>query len=167
MADKAHLAIVKLGSREKWQLFRADFSVIMPNLIGADLSSADLSGYNLFSALLIGSNLSGADLSGADLNGAQLAGADLSHANFSRANLECANLAGANLNNTNFENCLMGGVTFQRNDLSNCLGLDTITVELPASIDYPTLKTTENLPIDFLQKLGFPESFIRCLIEWG
>lgn len=166
MNNREQLDILMKG-REAWKEWRSENLLTFPRLIGANLAGADLRGYNFLGSTLIGVDFTGANLSNSLLNGAILINANLSNAILIGANLDSATLSGAILDNTNFENCSMGGVIFQRNDLSKCLGLDTITVELPASIDYPTLKTTESLPINFLKKLGFPESFIRCLHEWS
>lgn len=190
MANAEHLEILKSGV-EKWNEWREKNEIITPDLFGADLSHAFLTGANLTGAILteaflteaflIGAFLTEANLSNADLSEAFLFNADLSNAILSNANLSYADLSEANLSNAylenatlletrldkvNFAGCIFARTTFGLTDLSTCLGLDTVQVEYPCTIDFQTLRASKNLPKSFLLKIGLPELYIDYLPEF-
>lgn len=159
------------------------------NLRGADLSEADLRGADLGRANLTDANFGRADLSGADLSRAyflaailsetDLSKANLHYANFWGANLTWANLTGANLTgadlyqtvfrNTivleaNFGSAVLGGTVFANCDLSDAINLGTVLHNFPSTIGIDTiLRSSGNIPEEFLRGAGVPEEIIRGL----
>ena len=102
-----------------------------------------------------------ADLSDADLIGTNLIGANLSYAILSKANL-----FEAKLDNANFERCTFNRTIFGLTDLSTCLGLETVQVQYPCTIDFQTLRASRSLPKLFLMKIGLPELYIDYLPDF-
>jgi hypothetical protein len=191
MANPEHLAKLKEGV-EAWNWWRLENPEIKPslsrvnfkgtdlqgmNFVGADLSEADLSGANLISMFLDEANLSGANLNGADLcgayliradlqranlNWANLNKADLSEANLNLANLNIANLRETNLSKTNLSGAIVGYTAFVNVDLSEVIGLETVTHYGPSSIGIDTIyKSKGKIPHIFLRGAGVPEFFIE------
>lgn len=147
----------------------------------ADLSGADLSGANLGIANLCDAKLINTDLTDANLSRAKLRNADLSHAklrnaDLNHADLTDANLFGADLNNVDLSkadltgailsNVEIGYTIFGLTNLSTCIGLETVEVTAPCTIDFQTLRASRNLPQSFLLKIGLPELYIDYLPDF-
>lgn len=168
MANPEHVAIVKQGAAgiEAWrklnplgQLDLSGANLRMAQLPGADLRGADLSGVDLYAATLSGANLSGADLYVADLREVDLCQADLSGANMSGADLTGADLTGARFANSK---CVL--TVFSDVDLSDVVGLETITHKGPSRIGVDTLFWSKGkIPEAFLRGAGVPEVLIEYL----
>ena len=77
------------------RLVKAEKSLRVYDLTGANLTRAELKGANLSDAKLEGANLTRAELEDANLSDAELEGAKLEGANLKRANLKFAELTGA------------------------------------------------------------------------
>ena len=146
------------------------------DLSGTKLSRAGLSGANLVSTILshadlshsvfFHADLSNAKLSGTNLSHAHLSGAHLSGVNLQNANLHGANLHGAILTDTDFYGAKIGNTVFGLTDMSTCLGLETVIIDNPCTIDFQTLRISKNLPKSFLLKIGLPELLIDYLPEF-
>lgn len=178
MANPEHVEIVKKGA-EAIAAWRKDHPKTVLDLIKANLSKADLFGANLNDA-----NLSKADLSKADLFGAGLVWADLSDANLSKADLSKADLSGADLNRSdlnrtnltetylsmtdlgdaNLSKAFVSETIFADVDLSDVVGLDTVTHREPSTIGVDTLfRSKGKIPASFLRGCGVPEILIEHL----
>ena len=182
------------ASLKQASLVKADLSnsaLKQVNFAGADLSGADLSGCdlteaNLRKADLRRANLQKADLTGANLTGAKLRQADLSSANliettldeadFNEANLsethlDRSSLIGTNLNRTimaytRLTDCTLGWGSLGGVDLTSVQGLETVTHIAPSNLGADTLDCAgKNLPLNFLQGCGVPESTIKHIID--
>jgi hypothetical protein len=165
----AHL---RLANLHRAHLSDADLSradLIHANLIDADLSGANLSGAKLSGVKLGGADLYAANLSGADLNYANLFAADLSRAELSGADLNSAHLTfayltDAHLKSADLTDAHMSGTSIANTDLSDVIGLDTVTHGGPSSIGIDTLyKSHGKIPESFLRGCGVPEELIRYL----
>lgn len=119
------------------------------DLTGADLREADLEGADFRWATLSRTNFSGARLVGADFHKARLAKAILRRANLTSANFEDADLEGAIL-----DAAIIGQTRLLDTDLSKAVGLSTISHAAPSLINESTLKTSGELPIEFLRGCG-------------
>src|SRR3954462_2532639 len=86
MINKEYVALLKQGV-EVWNLWRERNPLLLPKLIGADLSGACLVGVNLRKCSLVGADLTKADLCGADLIEADLGAAALGEASLVGADL--------------------------------------------------------------------------------
>jgi uncharacterized protein YjbI with pentapeptide repeats len=166
------------------------------DLTGADLDRIDLTGANLSevdlrNADLSRSKLRRADFRGADLRGAKLRASDLIHADFSTslivvddasdmawpADLRRASFRDAALLNTKFHDALVESTDFGgailcgtelvRIDLAELRGLDTCAHSGPSTIDFATLITSPNLPVEFLRGCGVPERLVNWLVSLG
>jgi len=140
------------------------------NLFGADLSETYLWTAYLWSTNLSEVNLFEADLREANLKNSDLGGANLTGVNFKDSNLYGANLSGANLREASFRKTVLTEANlsktflletiFSDTDLSKALNLDKCEFGGPSSIDHRTLYKSKNLPISFLQGIGFSDIFI-------
>ncbi|GCE09479.1 toll/interleukin-1 receptor domain-containing protein [Dictyobacter aurantiacus] len=127
------------------------------NLNQAQLCKASLSGANLSGARLCEADLSEADLfqvnlHRADLSGTRLDGAYFYQANLSKVNLTNADMKGAQLGLTVFADvnlCHVQGLEFAVHRCKSYLNLDVI------------MRFHNNLPIQFLQGVGFSNSIIN------
>ena len=177
MPNPEHLAILKEGV-ERWNAWRRENQVGLPDLTGADLATADLAGADLAGADLAGAYLTGANLEGAhlrwtnlhraDLAGAHLSLANLSEAHLRRANLRAANLfeanlRAANLRKANVEKAFLFDTIFADTDLTGATGLDQCIHVGPSTIDHRTLAKSGTLPLAFLRGCGLPQSYIDYL----
>jgi hypothetical protein len=146
------------------------------DLHGADLTSSDISfanleQANLEEALLRQANLFGAKLKGAnlkktDLFGADLRGADLREADLSGANLIGAALTGAKLKGTQLQGAMMGFTALGDLNLSETLGLDTLTHYGPSILGIDTLCQSKGMiPVKFLVGVGLPEKSIQPVMS--
>ncbi len=143
------------------------------NLSGANLSEANLSMANLSRAILKGAsirranltrtNLTRAKLKGANLNDAYLSEADLTKADLTEADLGRASLLNSKLKNVILTNSMLYRTVFGLTDLSTCRGLKSIKVSGKCIIDFETLKTSKNIPPDFLFRIGLPQNYIDYL----
>lgn len=174
MANPLHVEILKEGV-ELWNSWRHN-SHVKPDLTGAELSGLDLLAANLTRADLTGSNLTRANLTRAALVEANLSGvilteallsdADLIGATLTDANLKGANLKGAILDNTkltraDFTNCVMGLTILVDLNLSEAIGLESVTHQSPSNIGIDTIYVSSgNIPEAFLRGCGVPEDFI-------
>lgn len=175
MANSEHLAKLK-ESVEAWNIWRAVYPDIHPNLKGADFSGADLGLANLREtclekAKMHGANLIAASLAGAFLDGANLSEADLSHADLRNADLVGANLSGADLLGTDFTGADLDEVEvsgaklhlahFGDNDLSNVRGLESARYYGPSRIGIDTIyRSNGKIPEAFLRGCGVSDTFI-------
>jgi uncharacterized protein YjbI with pentapeptide repeats len=136
-----------------------------------DFRRATLRNAEFVNCDLQGANFADADLSGANFRGAKLQDVDFSHANlahvnFYRANLTGAVFVGANLFSTNYRETTMGQTIFANLDMETCVGLDSVTHEAPSSVGVECLyRSANNLPVMFLQGVGFPKIFLTYLLE--
>ncbi len=112
MADVDHLAKLKEGTA-KWNEWRNQNPLFLPDLGFADLCEVSLREANLSSA-----NLSMADLSGSDLRDADLGWANLSGANLSRAKLIFAGMREANLDMAILEDADLKGADLRKANLT-------------------------------------------------
>lgn len=146
------------------------------DLHGADLTSSDVSFANLEQAdleeallrqaNLFGTKLKGANLKKSDLFGADLRGADLRDADLTGANLIGAALTGANLKGTQLSGALVGFTALGDLDLSETLGLETLTHYGPSILGIDTLCQSQGkIPASFLIGTGLPEKSIQPLME--
>ncbi len=132
----------------------------LTNLNNADLSRAKLAGANLTRAFLGRASLGKADLSGANLAGANLA-ADLTEADLTGANLIEADLSGAYLTWTNLDQSIVGRTIFDRVDLSDVKGLETVVHSGPSTLGVDALYRSQGkIPEIFLRGGGLPDTFI-------
>jgi hypothetical protein len=131
---------------------------------GSDLSEADLSGVNFHRTYLGGTDLRGARLVAAfllstDLEQADLRGADLRNAELRGADLYLAKLGGVDLHGA-----ICVASRFDRTDLSDVKGLDTVTHYGPSTIGIDTLfHSGGKIPEAFLRGCGVPDTLIRSL----
>jgi uncharacterized protein YjbI with pentapeptide repeats len=123
---------------------------------------------------LTGVDLSGADLTGADLTGADLTGADLTRATFLKANLSDANLTGAvlystilastTLSNADFTAASCWGTVLADVDLSDLIGLDSVTHNGPSLLGIDTvIRSRGRIPETFLRNCGISDAFITYI----
>lgn len=145
-------------------------------LSNADLSKAHLDGASFVKAIMVGVDLSETELNRADFSGANITnavfkGAFLTGAIFREAqlNLEVNNITGwrkilpdaINLTSADFTNARMGWATFNNVDLSEVIGLETVSHYGPSVISIDTLsKSRANISEVFLRGCGIPENFI-------
>ena len=136
-----------------------------------DFRRAILRGAEFVDCDLRGANFADADLSGANFRDANLQDADFSNANLTKANFYHANLAGAafigaNLFLTNLREAKMAQTVFANLDMETCVGLETVKHEAPSSIGVECLyRSGNNLPVKFLEGVGFPEIVLTYLPE--
>ncbi len=128
------------------------------HLLGADLTGADLREAALVFTILQSSNLTMADLGGASLKEA-----DLRWANFEKANLRDANLRHADFQETDFKETRLSITTFDFSDLSKIKNLETCVHELPSTVGAESLRISGQLPLSFLQGVGFTTEEIEHL----
>lgn len=132
------------------------------NLSVANLRKSNLRGANLSVANLTGADLRDADLTAATLRAAQLFGANLGGANLTRADLIWANLSLTFLLGADLTQAVCHTTTFADCNLHEAHGLDSVVHSGPSSIGIDTLmRMRSNLPLQFLQGAGVPESIIR------
>ena len=146
-------------------------NLIGANLTGANLTGADLTGAKLGDAQLVDADLRdailrGAHLSGANLFGANLAGAKLSLATLRGTNLRATDLGGVNfhgasLSSANLGEALLAGSIFADSDLSEVLGLESVSHQGPSTIGIDSLYRSQGkIPDEFLRNAGVPEEII-------
>jgi uncharacterized protein YjbI with pentapeptide repeats len=173
MANPEHLEILKQGV-EKWNQWRKENRGVEPDLFRVIFLRKDISGdfagrRNLCGIDFSFSNLREADLENADLKDANLICADLSKANLVGANLTGANLVDtdfsyAKLDRADFTETAMGSTIFAATDLSQVLGLETVTPYEPSPVGIDTLYLSEGkIPESFLRDCGVPEHFITFI----
>ena len=113
---------------------------------GADLTRCDLTGALFVGADLTGANLSYSSFRDADLSYAMLAGAIVTDSDFQRANLQHAELATATLSGVKLVRPMLSQAHLSRTviarcpDLSQALGLDSLSYTSPSSIDLESLR---------------------------
>ena len=144
--DETHLRALELG-RDHWNALRTRDPALKPDLRGAALHGMSLELFDLREA-----DLEGADLSASSLSGARLEGANLARANLNGADLSGAHLAGARF----WETCVINA------NLSNAHGLGEADHSGPSPFDHRTFWRSKNIPKEFLQGCGVPESLIAC-----
>jgi uncharacterized protein YjbI with pentapeptide repeats len=169
MANPEHLEILKQGV-EVWNKWRKENRGVVPDLqavdlIGANLERAYLSRARLSFANLSDASLSYASLNDADLHNANLSDADLSSAKLKRADLRSAvlywaDLSYANLSNSILEDAYFGKTILGDTDLTNVTGLDSCNHAKASIIDHQTLIKSGDLPLNFLQGCGLPDTLI-------
>jgi uncharacterized protein YjbI with pentapeptide repeats len=141
------------------------------NLIGADLREAELDHAALNGAKLIEANLRGAKLTWAnlseanlreaDLSFANLRGADLHGADLREADLREADLLGAFLDGANLQKARLGFTVFGNNDLSSCIGLDSVRHDGPSTLGVDSIILSKGgIPRAFLRGVGLPDEWI-------
>jgi hypothetical protein len=147
----------------------------------ANLHMADLGEANLQEAELVSANLTRATFPSADLTNADLTHADLRFGTLYETNLSLAalveaklgsafligaNLAGADLTGADLSGAKCGGTVFGDLDLSNVIGLDTISHQSPSVVGVDTLyKSMGKIPDIFLRGCGVPEDLITYLLS--
>ncbi len=67
-------------SADDWNIYRREYAITRPDLIGADLSAAQLPGADLSGANLLKADVRAIDLTGSNLSNATLLQADLTGA---------------------------------------------------------------------------------------
>ena len=162
----ADLSRANLSRADLTQASLNDCSLREADLRNAALSRADLMTADLTSANLTACILRDADLRWADLSDAKLALADLRHAKLMGGRLALTDLDGADLSYAYFGLGYVSAV-----DLSQVVGLETITHGGPSSIDLYTLigsvrgagnKLTRELHTFFLGA-GVPSELLDAL----
>lgn len=151
MANEEQLAILKQGV-EVWNEWRRKNNYII-DLAEADLSEKELEHISFWSANLRKANLNGVNLSramahSADFTETNCVDANLSYAflfgaDFSRANFFGANLTKASLQDSRLTQARIGYTNFGSNDLSSCIGLETITHSAPSFISINTISESK------------------------
>ncbi|MBZ5632010.1 MAG: pentapeptide repeat-containing protein [Acidobacteriia bacterium] len=111
---------------------------------------------NLRGANLRATNLRGADLSGANLQGADLIQANLIDASLADSDLIEANLSGATVGGANFSSAKMGGTRLQDLDLSEAIGLETVSHAGASTTGASTInRSGSQVPESFLRGSGY------------
>lgn len=166
----ADLRRADLSEAILWGADLIDTDLRRAELIDANLRVADLSGADLKGAVLIEANLWEADLSKANLKGANLWRANLSGANLSGANLSEAHIfatlfKSTYLMNTNFKQSNFARTTISDCDLSNTLGLASVSHKGPSTIGIDAiLKSKGKIPVSFLKGCGVPDDVVKILL---
>lgn len=169
MANKEHLAIVKMGSEAIAEWIEKNPNRIL-DLCGANLRRVNLAHSSLNSANLQDVNLEWADLRWADLKGVNLTRANLTRADFHKADLSTANLSQANFTMTNLEdadlsnsilnNAIFGFTRLISTTLFNSKGLDTIEHKNISIVDKETFVKFETLPKNFKKHLTITKNAV-------
>lgn len=149
-ADLRGADLSDLEDPEPWEVLARETHLSgfgRPRLRGANLSRADLRS----------ANLRGANLRGANLENANLGGADLVGSNLSSAVLHSANLDGAHFSRT-----ILGSTSLHRTK-----GLGTIVHSGFSIIDETTLRSSPDLPLDFLRGVGLSDELISLYRSWS
>ena len=134
------------------------------SLYRADLRGADLREANLARSGLLRARLKGANLGGADLKGADLRETDLREADLRQATLLSANLRSADLEDANLDKAEIGSTTFEDNDLSKAIDLETVIHLGPSTLSIDTLyRSKGQIPEAFLRGVGIPENLIQLM----
>jgi hypothetical protein len=168
MANEEHLKILNQGL-EKWNAWRLEHPEVKPNLSYTDLTNANLNGadlrnVNLTEAALGYATLIYADLTNANLTCATLSRADLTSADLRHATLIAVDLTSATLNHTDFSCAIIGRTVFGYVDISETIGLESLTHRLPSTIGIDTIyKSKGKIPDVFLRKAGVPQDLITYL----
>lgn len=124
------------------------------NLSGAvmnncNLRAADLTATNLTIASLDECDLSGADLTHPFANGASFDRSNLSGARLNKALLRVVSFANSILSGTDFTGSEMGSTVFADNDLSQALGLETVSHGGPSTFGIDTVSIKGGNPHRF------------------
>ncbi len=139
------------------------------DLTDAVLIEANLSHAKLAMSQLVNTTLRGADLKGADLRYADLTDADLAGANLTNADLTGANLTETNLARTNMTGATISGTQFNKLDLRETQGIETMLHRGPSFVSTSTIEYSEgNIPEAFLRGAGLSDTFItyaRSLVQ--
>ena len=175
MANSEHVNILET-SIKTWNEWRLNNPFVRPDLRGADLHHLnlfveprsiepdDLSSTKvgpLFGLDFRGTDFEGANLRGTQIDSANLRFANLRNADLSRAFLTNNDFSGADLQLTNFTDGLFRGNLFGNNDLSQTLGLGTVSHYGPSTVGIDTLYISHGkIDVDFLKGCGVPDSFI-------
>jgi len=178
MANQEHLDILKQGV-DVWNQWRNEHPELEPKLYGADLRGSKLRGANFsnadFSYARLGATFytdTVADLTefqGANFRGAYLGNADLRFADLTRADLGQTILSGtdlsyARLKGSNLSDAWLMNTQFASTDLSEVIGLETVTHAGPSVIDISTIFYSRgNISEVFLRRAGVPEAFIAYM----
>jgi hypothetical protein len=134
------------------------------NFSGADLRGANFSSAVAYNAKFGGANLRGANLRGANLLGTVFHSADLQGADLRGAELRGADLYMAELGGADLTGAICVASRFDRIDLSDVKGLDTITHYGPSTIDIDTLfRSGGKIPELFLRRCRVPDALIHSL----
>ena len=187
--SKANLFEANLDDAE---LFEADLShanLRNARMCGTELGNADLSGACLISAKLVDAYLDEASLTEANLSGAEVTRAWLANAGLTDANLQNslllytqffdtqmsgADLRGADISDAvfadaimkgcNFAGATMGRTFFDGVDLSETVGLEHVSHDMPSSLSFSTiLVSSGRIPLSFLRGVGLPDNPIDYL----
>ncbi len=136
-------------------------NLFLTNLNGTNLSYSNLTQSNLLAAKLIKTNLSKAEL--ADSKFLEV---DLSETDLSEAKLTRTIFFSANLSKVNFKKAVLGHTVFTLSNLKMTKNLETVIVKYKCPIDFETLKSSSEIPKEFLSKIGLPDSYIKYLPEF-
>jgi hypothetical protein len=170
LADPKHLEILNEGAHA-WDLWRNKHPEIQPDLSRAEISGKDFSGISLDNVNLSGAHLTQVNLRDAHLHGANLRRAFLSRINLERAimskadfrnaRLSSVNFSESSLDATDFQDANFAFVVFASVDLSESVGLQTVTHGAPSTLGIDTLYFSKaRIPEIFLRGCGVPEDFI-------
>ncbi|MGB6837609.1 MAG: toll/interleukin-1 receptor domain-containing protein [Dehalococcoidia bacterium] len=167
----AHLPGADLGGAKLTGAMLRGALLLAADLTGADLTRADLSDANLVLANVTRAKLCGVDLSGVSLVGANVTAADLTQANLRQANLPLANLFMAVLSRADLSQAGLGHTCLSGVDLSDVIGLATVTHDAPSSVGVDTLiasfrgagnRLTPEL-VTFFRGAGVPQELLEAL----
>jgi len=175
MANEEHLKILKRGVHV-WNKWREEHPAIQvdlryADLCGADLRKMDFGGSRLrtrdyFSANPNGAdfwrvNLSEANLTEADFYNASFGDADLSRATLRSAGLIATRFRGVKLSGADLTDTRIGYTIFDRVDLSEVKGLETVAHDGPSDVSISTIYQSKGqIPEAFLRDTGVPQTFI-------
>ena len=173
MANPEHVEIVKQGAEaiNEWRKSRPDERLDLRDadlsglaLHSADFSNADLSRANLKNTDLFHTNFSSSRLFSTSFFRAYLEDADLSSADLTEANLMGTHLAGTSLRSADLSWSLLGETLMINADFSFAKGLARVNHISPSALDMATLhRSTQPLPLVFLQGCGLPDQLIEYL----
>lgn len=128
-------------------------------LVGADMRAANLNSANLHLC-----SLQNADFTGSDLGVANLRDSILSRTRFNGASLAGAAFDAASFQKTDFSHSRMIFTSFGHVDLSEIIGLETVSHQGPSFIGIDTLLMSNGkIPEVFLRGCGVPDSFITYI----
>ena len=140
---------------EAWNAWRGKSPQELPDLTMASLKNKNLRHFNFSNAKFSRADLSHVNFGLADLDGADLTG----------CNLTGTNLSACSLQRTILEQCRLWGTRFCNVDLSQVVGLATVTHRGPSTIGMDSLYRSEGqIPVGFLRDAGVPEDVIESFL---
>jgi TIR domain/Pentapeptide repeats (8 copies) len=159
--SKANLQNANLNSAQVDDANLAMADLSHATLIGTNLPNVNLQIANLISAVISECSLVKADLRHADLSKTRFTGSDLSSAELGGCQAFSTILRRCTLSCTDFGYAILYEATFADVDLTDTIGLETISHLAPSTIGIDTLfRSKGKIPEVFLRGCGVPEDFI-------